>query len=348
MSELRKFLVRGDALRPLYLGVDLGGTNIKVGAVDAAGGVLSWISVPTHAEEGPAAGAVRIGQAVQQAIAAAGLEPQDLHAVGLASTGAVDAAGGTLVYPVNLPDWHAFPLCATVSQLCGLPVRLFNDAAAAAYGEFWVGTAQPFASMVLLTLGTGVGSGVVVGGRVMDGDHGLGTELGHTVIDYNADAHLCTCGQRGHLEAYAGALSVVRRAKEALAASRPTSLSERLSTQPAGGKASALTAKLVAAEAEAGDEVCREIVFETARFLGIGIVNILHTVDPGIVVLGGAMNFGGETSPLGREFIERIREEVRRRALPAVDKTPIEFASLGGDAGFIGAAAMARLADEGR
>ena len=106
MSDSRKFLVRGEARRPLYVGVDLGGTNVKVGVVDAEGGVLSWISVPTLAADGPAAGAARIAQAVRQAITAAGLQPQDLLGVGLASTGGVDAAAGALVHPVNLPGWH--------------------------------------------------------------------------------------------------------------------------------------------------------------------------------------------------------------------------------------------------
>jgi glucokinase len=336
MSESRQFIHAGAARRPLCVGADLGGTSLKVGVVDSEGGVLSCLNVPAHVEQGPAAGAERIAAAIEEAVARAGLSMQDIEAIGLGSPGGIDAVAGTLLFPANLPLWGGFPLRSTVAERCRLPVKLFNDAAAAAYGEFWVGTAEAFASMVLLTLGTGVGGGAILGGRLIDGDHGAGTELGHIIIDYNDSARLCSCGQRGHLEAYASASAVVRRTEEALAAGPKSSLADRL----AAGET--LTARLIAGEAERNDAVSLTIMLDTARFLGIGVVTMLHALDPSIVVLGGAMTFGGPTSQLGQRFLQRIRQEVRERALPPVAATPIEFASLGAEAGFIGAAGLAR------
>lgn len=335
MSESRQFVHAGVARRPLFVGVDLGGTNIKAGVVDAAGGVLSCLSVPSQVDLGPVAGAQRIAQALQQAIGRAGLTTQDIEAVGLGSPGGIDAQAGTIIEPANLPGWGGFPLRFAVAELCRLPVWLFNDAAAAAWGEFWVGTAQAFPSMVLLTLGTGVGGGAILGGKLIYGDHGAGTEFGHMILDYNDSARLCSCGQRGHLEAYASATALVERASEALGAGRQSALGDHL----AAGES--LSARLVAAAAEQGDELALELVLDTGRLLGIGIVSVLHALDPAIVVLAGAMTFGGPTSRLGQQFLERIRQEVRHRALGPVAQTPIEFASLGAEAGLIGAAGLA-------
>jgi len=192
---------------------------------------------------------------------------------------------------------------------------------------------------LLFTLGTGIGGGIIIGDLSIDGENSAGGELGHTIIDYNDDARLCTCGKRGHLEAYASATAVIRRTEESLSAGESSSLSGRLA------KGQELTPLLISEEAERGDRLSREIVLDTARFLGIGAVNVMHTVDPSIVVLGGAMNFGGHETELGRAFLERVRQEVAERAFPVLaERTKIDFASLGGDAGFIGAAGIARLA----
>jgi glucokinase len=195
--------------------------------------------------------------------------------------------------------------------------------------------------MVLLTLGTGLGGGVIVGRRLLEGEHGLGGELGHAVIDYNDNANQCSCGGFGHLEAYVGARGVVRRVEQRLSEGRPSSLERYLE----GG--APLTPACVAAAAAAGDAMAEEITLETARLLGVGIVNALHAFDPGIVVLGGAMTFGGAASSLGQRFLAAARGEVRRRALAPLVDVPIEFAALGSDAGVIGAAGLAKSAFDG-
>jgi glucokinase len=191
--------------------------------------------------------------------------------------------------------------------------------------------------MVLFTLGTGVGGGIIIGDVLVAGEHSAGSELGHMIIDYHDEARLCSCNQRGHLEAYASASSVVKRTQEALDTGRSSSLVARLA---AGEELSPL---MVDQEAERGDALSLEIVAETARYLGIGVVTAMHSIDPQGVVIGGAMTFGGHETATGRKFLDRIKQEVSRRAFPElVEQTTIDFALLGGDAGFIGAAGLAR------
>lgn len=343
MGEKREFIARSEARRPLFVGIDLGGTNTKVGVVDDLGRPLSWLTVPTHPERGPEDAAARMGQAVRDAVAEAGLEMKEIARVGLGSPGTMDISAGMLIEPVNLKgprgdEWNHFPIRDRVAHHCGLPVAFENDANAAAYGEFWVGSGRDFHSLVLFTLGTGIGCGIIIGDMIVDGEHSHGAECGHIIIDDSPTARLCGCGKLGHLEAYASATAVVARTKEALAAGRKSSLAGRL----AGGDE--LTPLVVAEEAESGDQLALEIVLQTAEYLGAGVVNLMHTIDPTGVLLGGAMTFGGHESALGRRFLERVREEVRRRAFTVLaQRTVIDFASLGGDAGYIGAAGIARL-----
>jgi glucokinase len=340
MPKSRQFISLEQAEAPYYVGVDLGGTNIKVGVVDNCGRPLSWTSIETHADRGAESAVSRMAEAVKTAVGQAKLQPRDIRRVGLGSPGTMDIPAGLLLEPPNLPGWNHFPIRDRLSQCCELPVTFANDAGAAAYGEFWVGSGKEMPSMVLLTLGTGIGCGIIVHDRSIDGEHSHGAECGHIIIDFQEDARLCPCGQPGHLEAYASALSVVKRTHEALAAGRASSLAPKLA---AGVE---LTPLLLAKEAEAGDELSLEIVLETARYLGVGVVTLMHTIDPSGVVLGGAMNFGGNQTELGRRFLARVKEEVQRRAFPVLaERTKIDYATLGGDAGFIGAAGIARLED---
>jgi len=338
MPHERRFIPLSDAREPFYVGVDLGGTNIKLGVVDDAGQSLAWRSIPTDPERGPEDGARRMGEAVRAIVAEAKLTPEQIVRVGLGSPGTMDIPAGLLIQPHNLPGWFNFPIRERVAHHCGLPVTFSNDANAAAYGEFWVGSGRDFHSMVLFTLGTGVGCGIIIGDLLIDGENSHGGECGHIIIDYNDTARRCACGQLGHLEAYASANAVIGRTEELLAAGQASSLRNRME---AGQE---LTPLLVAEEAERGDELALRIVLKTARYVGIGAVTLMHTIDPNGVVLGGAMTFGGHESPLGRQFLEEVRQTVRQRAFPILaERIVIDFATLGADAGYIGAAGAARL-----
>ncbi len=337
MAQARKLISKDEAKPPLFVGLDLGGTNIKVGVVDDEGRTLSYLSFPTEVERGPEEGARRLGEAIHAAIREAKLSPTNVARVGLGSPGTMDIPAGKLVDPANLPGWVDFPLRDRVRDHCGLPVSFANDARAAAFGELWLGSGRGYQSLILLTLGTGIGCGIIVGNTILDGAHSHGGEFGHSIIDYHDNARLCGCKKRGHFEAYASATAVIARTQEALDAGRASSLSRRLAS------GAELSPKLVAQEAEAGDALAMEIILETAAYLGVGIVNLMHTIDPEIILIGGAMTFGGHQSPLGRRFLDRIREEVGRRAYRFLaERTVIDFASLGGDAGYLGAAGIAR------
>lgn len=341
MPDASSFISRHQATRPFFIGIDLGGTNIKVGLVDDEGRTLAWTQIPTQADLGPEEGARRMAHAAHGLIAEAGLDPQDVAHVGLGSPGTMDVPAGMLLEPHNLPGWFNFPIRDRVKHHCGLPVAFSNDANAAAYGEYWIGAGREFTSMVLFTLGTGIGCGVIVGDLLLEGEHSHGAECGHLIISFEPDARVCPCGRTGHLEGYASATAVVKRTEERLAAGACSTLTERI----ASGEA--FSPKMLAEEAERGDEFSLEMILETARYLGVGAVNLMHTIDPDGVVLGGAMTFGGHENPVGRRFLAEVRAEIHRRAFPVLSAaTVVDFASLGPDAGYIGAAGVARLAHQ--
>lgn len=325
------------AVPPLYVGVDVGGTGIKLGIVDDQGQTLAYRRIATLAERGPEDAVARIAEAVEQLLAGVGALGAQVRAIGLGTPGTMDIPAGMLVDPPNLPRWAHFPIRDRLAEATGYPVVFSNDAAAAAFGEFWLGSGKEYPSIVLLTLGTGLGGGIIIDGRSLDGENSHGSECGHIIIDSSPAARLCSCGQRGHLEAYASATAVIKRTVEALGDHPDSAVAQRV----AGGED--VTPLLVAEVAEQGDAFARRIVLETADYLTIGVVTLLHVIDPGAVILGGAMTFGGNDSPLGREFLERVRSSVRRKTFPVIaERTTIDFATLGNRAGYLGAAGIAR------
>jgi len=322
---------------PFYIGIDVGGTNIKAGVVDDEGHSLSHVSAPTEAIRGPEIGLENIARAAEMAIAQSGLARDAFRGVGLATPGTMDIPAGYLLDPPNLPGWINFPIRDRLAKKLNLPTVLQNDANAAAYGEFWAGKAKAARSLVFWTLGTGIGCGIIVDDLIIEGAHSHGAECGHIIIEMT-NGRLCGTGQYGTLEAYAGARAIVARCEEALNAGRQSAISAPL----AAGEA--LTPLLIAQTAEAGDKLCDDLIMETARYMGIGTVTLMHTIDPAMVLFGGAMTFGRTESQLGRRFLEEIRNEIKQRTFPTLAaKTIVDYASLGGDAGYIGAAGCARL-----
>jgi glucokinase len=334
----RALVPLAEATRPLYAGVDLGGTNIKAALVDDRGRTVAFHTEPTHADRGPEEAAARMGRAVHTLASLAGIATTDIARVGLGSPGPLDIPRGTIVRAGNLPGWDDFPLRDRVAAHAGREVTFANDANAAGYGEFWVGSAQGASSLVLLTLGTGVGGGIIIGEVNVEGAHSHGSECGHILVDPAPNARMCPCGQPGHLEAYTSATSLKAMVRERIAAGATGSLAAAV----AAGED--LTPILIAREAERGDPLATDVLMEAARWLGIGIVSLMHAIDPEAVVIGGAMTFGRERNPVGRAFLERVKREVHGRTFPVLaERTSIRYASLGGDAGSIGAAGLARL-----
>ena len=337
MPHVTDLITKSDAVAPYFLGLDVGGTSIKLGIVDDAGFTVRRTSIPTEQEKGPENACLRMANVARELAEQSEIQFTEVEYVGLATPGTMDLARGVLLQPHNLRAWWDFPIQAHLREVMHKPVEFANDAGAAAYGEFWIGSGAEHNSMVLFTLGTGVGGGIIIDGKSIDGQHSHGSECGHTYIASGTSARKCGCGQRGHLEAYTSAKAVIARTQEALQMGRESSIAGRI----AGGEQ--LTPLMVSEEAERDDRLALEIVMNTAEYLSLGIVNMMHTIDPDAIILGGAMNFGGTKTELGRRFLERIRNEVRMRAFPALaEVTCIDFATLGGFAGYIGAAGLAR------
>lgn len=316
---------------PFYLGIDLGGTSIKSGVVDDSGTPLSSASRPTEAEQGPEIGLKNLVDAANRAVEASKLGWDAIRAVGLGSPGTMDIKGGLLLDPPNLPGWVDWPIRDKLGEALGKPTVLQNDANAAAYGEFWAGAGRDVESLVLFTLGTGIGCGIVDHGRIIEGRHSHGAECGHMIIQME-DGRQCSCGRFGHLEAYASATSLVKRTVEALKMGEESVLRDHLNDRT-------LSARTIDQAADAGDALARRLMHETARYLAVGATNLMHSVDPDLILFSGGMIAAGE------EFLEQIRTHVRQIAFPVPSsKTAIGYASLGADAGFIGAAGCARMA----
>lgn len=334
-------ITREEAAGPYFVGVDVGGTSIKIGIVDDLGRTLAYTSFPTEGEKDTADAIRRTTQVIHGLLATAGLERSEILGVGLGTPGPMDIKRGFILDPTNIPGWRHYPIRDRLAEAVGKPVTYANDANAAAYGEYWVGTGRNYPSLVMITLGTGVGGGIIIGDLSVEGENSHGSEIGHIAVDYGPDAWLCPCGQPGHLEAYASATAVIARTTEQLQTGRASSLQAVLAREQK------LTGLQISQAAEAGDDLALEVILTTADYLARGIVILMHTIDPGAIVLGGAMNFGGSDHPVGKQFLDRVKQGVDRHAFPLLaQRIAIDFASLGGDAGYIGAAGLARAAQK--
>jgi glucokinase len=326
-----------EAEKPLFIGVDVGGTSVKLGLVDNQGRTIETGKYANETTLGKEVAIDRMTSAISKLLAQANVSTSSVSNIGLATPGTMDLKAGMILEPPNMPGWEYFPIRDALSSACDKPVVFANDATAAAFGEYWVGSAHNYSSMTLFTLGTGIGAGIIIEGQTIDGHHSHGSENGHTLVDLNEDARICGCGRRGHLEAYASATALVKRTKQLLEEGRSSSLTARLD----GGET--LTTLMLSEEAAQDDELSLEVILEGAKYLAIGIVNVVHIIDPEVVVLGGAMNFGGESNWVGKTYIDTVRAEFCSRTFPFLaERTAISFAQLGGTAGYIGAAGLAR------
>lgn len=322
-----------------FIGIDIGGSSIKVGVVSGEGHIVAKQASPAYIDAGREAGLEILFDTVERAVDESGLGWEQIAAIGVAAPGTMDIPAGIVFHPFNLPGWENLPIRDIVAERVGRPAILQNDANAAAYGEYWVGTAREAGSLMFWTLGTGIGGGIVIDGRILEGAHSHGGECGHIIIQMDGGVP-SEHGIHGSLELYAGAKALLRRCDAALAEGKQSLIRGRLA------EGEELSPMLIADCAEQGDELAESLVMETARYMAIGTVNIMHTLNPEMVLFGGAMTFGQHETALGRKFLAKVREEVSCRTFPILrERTRIDYASLGNDAGIIGAAgcAMASL-----
>ena len=314
------------------VGVDLGGTNIVAGAMTADGSRhLAMRSIATNSFVGDEGVADRIVGLVEGVILDAMEQTEcarsDFIGIGVGAPGPLDRERGIVLVAPNL-GWKDFPLAQRIQKRLNLPTTLDNDANCATFGEWWQGAARGGRNVVGITIGTGIGGGLIINGALYHGSSDMAGEIGHTTIDLNG--RHCKCGNYGCLEAYASAPAIATRAREVLVREEGDSAIPEM----VEGNFDNITARIVYDAAKLGDPIASEIVRDTARYLGAGVANLLNIFNPDIVVLAGGVAEAGDA------LFVPLRAEVRRRAFsPAVNAMKIVPGSLPGTAGVVGAVA---------
>lgn len=316
-----------------YIGVDLGGTNIAVGIVNEQFEIVKKGSTPTKPERGADAIVADMAALSRKLIAEMGLTMDDIVSAGVATPGTANNVTGVVEYANNIP-FLRYPLADKLSALLdNKPVYIENDANAAAKAEAMAGVAKGEPFSVMITLGTGLGGGIIIGGKVYSGFNFAGAELGHIVIEKGG--RQCSCGRKGCWEAYSSATGLVNITKDrildARAAGRKTSMDEMT-----GGDLDKVSARTAFNAMKAGDEVAAEVVDEYISYLACGIVNIINIFQPNVLSIGGGVCNEGEY--LTKPLLEKVWSETYSKE--GTPQTKIMIAKLGNDAGIIGAAVL--------
>ena len=308
-----------------YLGIDLGGTNVAAAVVDREGTILGRASLPTP--RGAEAVADQMAAASLAAAEAAGLTLEGVASVGIGSPGAIDPTAGVVKFWSNL-DFEDVPLGEMMAARLGKEIWLENDANAAALGEYVAGAGKGSQSMVAVTLGTGLGGGAVLNGKLYTGFNYAGLEVGHMVIEHGGRP--CTCGRRGCFEAYCSATALIKRTREAMEAD-PNSLLWKLAGSP-----EAVNGRTPFDAAAQGDAAAGRVIDEYVDYLGCGIASLVNLFQPEVVCIGGGPSAQGETLMAPVRYILNREDYARNN----VHRTRLVRASLGNDAGIIGAALL--------
>ena len=320
-----------DDNKTMLIGVDLGGTNMRVGMVSPSGQMFHHLMLPTRVDLGLQEVVKRIIQAIQKVINQTITSGYIIKGIGIGSPGIIDRKSGIIISSPNFYKWEQVPLKHMIEEKLSIPTFIDNDANAFAFGEKWVGVGKEVQSLVCMTLGTGVGGGIIFDGRLWHGADGMAAEIGHmTVVP---DGLRCNCGNYGCLESYASASSIVRRIYNAIQSGSSTIVLDYVK-----GDLKNITSDLVYQAALKKDELALQIMHETATFLGIGIANLINLLNPEMIVVGGGLaNAWDLIYPI------TIREVYKRALSLPAKRTQIAKASLGGNAGIIGAAGIANF-----
>lgn len=310
----------------LTVGVDVGGTKIQAAAVDRNGRALASHRTATDVAGGPSRAVADIVRCVHECAP----DLSAVGAVGVGVAGQVDADRGIVRSAPNL-GWKSFPLADRLQQVLGLPVVVENDVRAITWGVWRHGAGRGIDDLIVLFVGTGVGGGIVSGGRLLTGDHGVAGELGHATLV--ADGRLCTCGRRGCVEAYTGGWAIAARAREAIEAD-PEAGQAMLDAAGAGE----VTAVVVGQSAANGDPLAMDLMNQTGRYLGSAAVGLAHALNPRRIVLGGGVIDGNPY------LVDAVAAAVREDAIPVfADRLDVRRCELGAQAGVVGCASLAAL-----
>ena len=304
------------------IGIDLGGTTVKLGLFCEDGTLVEKWEIPTRTEENGKYILPDIADSIKEKLETAGISGEEVLGAGIGVPGPM-LPDGYVETCVNL-GWRDINPEKELSELLGFPVYGGNDANVAALGEFWQGGGSGYENVVAVTLGTGVGSGIILNGKILTGSNGMGGELGHLPVNRD-ETELCNCGGRGCVEMYASATGLVRLAKRHLA------VSEELSVLRVSGN---FTAKDVLDAAKAGDELAEIVVDEAMNYLAVGLTMLTYTVDPEVYVIGGGVSKAGEY------LLDKLRVHYDRYIKLSAKRAKICLATLGNDAGIYGAAKL--------
>ena len=310
-------------MKKYVIGVDLGGTKISTAISTIEGNILANVVLPTKAEEGETAVLGRIVQSIDEVIVGSSTSIDEIEAIGIGSPGPLDAKKGIIITTPNLP-FKDYNLVQPLKEKYNIPVYLDNDANAAAIGEYMFGAGKGKESIVYFTVSTGVGGGAVLDGKVYRGHTSNALEIGHTTVDPNGPR--CNCGNLGCLEAISSGTAIARKGKEAVSTNVETSLK----------KYDTVTSYEVFKEAEAGDEVAKDIIDNALTYLGIGVANAIATFDPEMIIIGGGVSKAGDI------VFNTVKKVVNKRCFKSMaESCEIVPAGLGSDAGVVGAVALA-------
>ena len=312
-----------------YIGIDLGGTGIKAGIVDEEGKILCKVSCPTGVERGAEPVVNDMAHLALEAVEKANLTLEDIKAVGIGIPGIQDPRTGIVPFCTNL-YWHEVPVVEWMQRVIDKPIYVGNDATVAGLAESVAGVSKGCKNSLFITLGTGVGGGIVVDGKVYSGSNGVGSEIGHMITVM--DGEQCTCGNRGCWERYASATAIIRMGREAAEKNPTGALAKSV-----GGDLSKIEAKSVIDLAKQGDPECAEIFDRYVKNLCVGLVNLINVLDPEVIALGGGVSHAGEF--LLNAVRAKLPQFVFYKSMPYAR---IELAILGNDAGIIGAAMLGR------
>jgi glucokinase len=310
-----------------YIGIDLGGTNVRAGAVTAEGKLLRWRDTRIEARQGPAAGLERIANLIEQVRSEAAV---DVKAIGIGSTGPLDRQRGAIQNPYTLPTWEDVDIASPLRARFNVPVTLENDADAAALGEAWLGAGRGVERMLMVTVGTGIGTAFIQNGQIYRGMDGIHPEGGHIPIDPSGPQ--CYCGAKGCWESLASGPAIGAYAREITLQSSTSLLAQ------AGNDPEKIDAALVARAAREGDRLARQVVEHSAAYLALGLVNVMQLFVPDCVILtGGVMRSFDLFEPHLRKII------TQHSIMSPLDKIPLRLAVLDQQAGIFGAARAAWL-----
>ncbi len=311
-----------------YIGIDIGGTGIKAGVVKENGEIICKGSIPTEAGAEYTVLAKHIADLSLQVIKDAGISMDEVKAIGMGCPGSIDDKNGVVIYANNLNLLNA-PLCAEVGKYIDKPVYIGNDANCAALGEYFALDDKSITDFIAVTLGTGVGGGIVIDGKLFTGSNGVAGELGHMVTV--VDGEDCSCGRKGCWEAYASATALIRDAERAAKLS-PDSLVAKLIAEN-GGKANG---KIVWDAMHAGDSVAKEVIGKYIQHIAEGIVNLINIFQPQVIAIGGGVSVQGDY------LLNPVKECVADRCYGTLKTAELVMAKLGNDAGIVGAAFLGK------